>query len=194
MLMRALATTVGAVALTLAMTNGCGSATGSDTEVSPPAAAQDGQVALELRAAAGTYRAALRNGGDEPLTLVLPGDGSSAGWRTPLLRWYQRDGDSVSELAQRHPTCGNINALAADEVVTLAPGDEVELGDWLGRPPVGQPGRYVIAVEYANVPRLEWQGLPLGQHDPEAMQRVRASTPLVVRSNFVAVDITDAGP
>lgn len=138
----------------------------------------------------------IANDGDGPVTLVLPGDGSTWGWRTPKIGWSILSADSEDP----HPDwpskpdglrCGNINALDADEVFTLDPGAFMPLGEWLGFPNHAlAPGRYRVVFYYANVPDLEWQGLPLGKHDAKAMETISGSTPLTLRSNEAVIEIT----
>src|SRR5262245_10231784 len=50
----------------------------------------------------------LVNNGAEAAVVVLPGDGSDCGWRTPVVRW--------TPAASSGRDCGNINSLRANEV------------------------------------------------------------------------------
>lgn len=140
--------------------------------------------------------ARLTNASSQSVTVVLPGDGSEAGWRTPMISWsVVRTGPEApsSENSSEKPVarCGNINPLRADEVVTLAPGESVSLGDWLGAPEFPSPGTYRVVLTYENDPKREWSGIPLGEHDPDAMARVRASTPVDVRSQEATVSVVE---
>lgn len=131
----------------------------------------------------------LTNRGEVPVALVLPGDGSECGWRTPFLNftWLQ-DGKPVPPRGLCR--CGNMNALQAGEVFTLKPGESKVITDWLAAVPPGV-GAYQLKVSYTNKPDAEFLGLAV-EHDEAEIQKLRASTPVSVESN--AIDITIAEP
>ena len=138
----------------------------------------------------------LTNVGSAPVTLVKPGDGSDCRWRTPVIGWSVLPVDSLEQHPKEPPRrggarCGNINRLEADEIFVLQPGEEQVLKDWIAFPYRTPPGIYRVVFYYSNVPEMKWSGLPLGNHDEEAMQRLRSSTPLSLVSNEVQVEITD---
>jgi len=133
--------------------------------------------------------ATITNKGKAPVTLVLPGDGSECGWRTPLVGFSSI---KIDQGIAKHPAtvpqeygsrCGNINHLTSDEVFTLVPGQSKDLSDWIGVPRLPEPGTYSMVFYYANDPERKWQGVPLGQHDPDAMKRVQKSYPCLLISN-----------
>lgn len=134
--------------------------------------------------------AELVNTSGETVTLVQPGDGSGAGWRTPILRWNLTAEEGYTPPQQMR--CGNINRLRAGEVFSLRPGASRRLTDWI--PPIFgvAPGSYRLRLSYVNDPALQWQGLELGPHDPEEMQRVRESTSCRVESNEISLTILPA--
>lgn len=86
------------------------------------------------------YLAYVVNKGSNPVSLVLPGDGSSNGRRTPTVVWSVLPADDSDAT---HPSpfcvdrfesgCGNMNGLSPDEIVDLRPGEQVEVGSWGGR-------------------------------------------------------------
>jgi hypothetical protein len=127
----------------------------------------------------------LVNSGDRTVTLVMPGDGSEVAWRTPVLRWSVSPEPQPTQMAR----CGNINPLRPDEVFTLAPGERRRLREWV--PPIYgvTAGAYTVRLSYTNDPTLKWRGVELGPHDPEAMQRVRESTPCRAVSNDVEITV-----
>jgi hypothetical protein len=134
-------------------------------------------------------RATITNKGKAPVTLVLPGDGSESGWRTPLVGFSSIKTDKEKP---KHPAtvplyrggrCGNVNALKSNEVFTLAPGKSKDLSGWLGFPQFPEPGTYSVVFYYSNDPELKWRGVPLGQHDPDAMKRVEKSHKCLLISN-----------
>ncbi len=110
----------------------------------------------------------LTNTGTRSLTLVLPGDGSTSGWRTPTIEWLLEPSWQVPWMVR----CGNINALRRGEVFRLAPGETRELGPWIHLPGLRTPGTAKAVMHYSNVPDLEWRGIPLGSHDRAEMDRV----------------------
>jgi hypothetical protein len=75
-------------------------------------------------------------------------------------------------------------------VFDLKPGESHVFANWVPPVRVRLPGTYKLRLRYENNPLLEWGGLPLGEHDPAAMQRVRQSTPCVAVSNEVVVTVT----
>ena len=127
------------------------------------------------------FSADLVNDDKVAVTVVLPGDGSESGWRTPIVRWNPPVGTG--------PRCGNINRLKPEEVITLAPGKRVPLGEWIGNPGIGAPGKHKVTLELENVPDLKWTGEPLGEHDPATMKKVRSSSPFKAVSNVVEVEV-----
>jgi hypothetical protein len=155
----------------------------------PPA---DVRATLDLKVAAPVIRVGetpkisveLTNKGTAPITIVLPGDGSECGWRTPILTW--------TPAIKMGGRCGNINPLQSNEVVTLLPGKSVVLGAWVAAPALATPGKHKLTLTYENKPGLAWKGLALGKHDPAAMAKVKASTPLKVVSNTVEVEVQGA--
>jgi hypothetical protein len=133
--------------------------------------------------------ATISNKGQKPVTLVLPGDGSESGWRTPLIGWSAIKG----EMAANHPKtlplfrgkrfCGNINCLKKEEVFVLAPGQSKKFAEWIGHLELTGPGTFRVVFCYANEPGLEWDGVPLGRHDPDAMRQVQKSHRCFLVSN-----------
>lgn len=141
--------------------------------------------------------ATITNKGNEPVTLVKPGDGSSYGWRTPItaLSVLSESDKKVSHPKNPKlfnlPRCGNINPLRANEVVTLNKGESVKLNQWAGYKKMDKVGTYRVVFYYNNQPTLKWRGLPLGKHDEAAMKKVKASTPCKLISNEVTFKIVD---
>jgi hypothetical protein len=127
----------------------------------------------------------LVNRGKQEVVLVQPGDGSECGWRTPLIEWSQ--GDSFGGARW----CGNINALTAEEVFTLKPGESQRLCSSVGIPLLAGPGRYRVAVRYINTPELSWSGVPLSEHDRAALQAVHRSAKVSAVSNAVEIVVEE---
>jgi hypothetical protein len=130
--------------------------------------------------------ARLVNKGPRPLTLVMPGDGSDVGRRTPIIRW------SCEPSAFRgQGLCAYINPLRAGEVFTLNVGESRELGEWVRRPSL-EPGTYRCRMTYENVPDHPWGGASLTPpHDEDEVRRLRASDSCSARSNEIEVVIKD---
>ena len=133
------------------------------------------------------------NTGKSPVVLVEPGDGSwsTVPWRrTPIVYWEVERGNSF---ALASPTdgggCGNRNALRAEEVFELLPGQSRALGGWIPQVLLDTPGTYRVRFHYVNVPGFNWTGGPLGSDDEVAMSRVRGSAPCDLVSNAVEVRI-----
>jgi hypothetical protein len=135
----------------------------------------------------------LVNQGTDPVMLVLPGDGSNCGWRTPIVGWSVL-ADPKAKHPERAPLdtnrfCGNINRLKPDEVFTLQPKQSKHIDGWLGLPPLARPGTYRLVFYYTNEPGRAWRGIPLGRHDEKTMKKVKTSLPCAMRSNELIVKV-----
>jgi hypothetical protein len=111
-----------------------------------------GLTATLRRAPNGSFGLVLKNGGPSTLRLVLPGDGSEAGWRTPTLTWTATSGGKpVSREGEAR--CGLTNPIEAKELFSLAPGAERQITEWIPPPPFPR-GTYELRLTYRNDPRL----------------------------------------
>lgn len=125
------------------------------------------------------FVARLVNDGAEPITVVLPGDGSYSGRRTPVLRW--------DPPLERRAGCAHINALRADEVVTLAAGASVPLH--VSMREMTLVGKHALSLEMENIPDKQWGGILGGEHDPAALDRLRRTLPYEAKSNVVEIEV-----
>ncbi|MBX3260477.1 MAG: hypothetical protein KF782_12355 [Labilithrix sp.] len=95
----------------------------------------------------------LTNTGPKALRLVVPGDGSEVGWRTPVVTWTAKVNGAPAA-----PTpgarCGMMNRIEPNEIITLAPGASRTIKDWIP-PPEFAPGAYDLALTYRNDPGLQ---------------------------------------
>ena len=136
-------------------------------------------------------RAEITNWGSEPVVLVLPGDRSDSGGRTPIIGWeirvIRQDSDPGPKPLLLH--CGNVNPLRRNEVFTLRPGESRDLGPWVNLHPFRAAGVYAVQFQYENQPMQKWTGLPLGPHDAEAMESLRKSTPCILASNYLTFTV-----
>jgi hypothetical protein len=142
--------------------------------------------------------ATIKNTGSVPATLVLPGDGSMDGWRTPVVGWSMLPADSgaahPNESARlRDRLCGMMNPLRADEIIELRAGSEIELSHWVYFESPTAAGKYRSVLYYANEPALEWHGFPppLELSETSAVRGMRRSTPIALVSNEVVVEVTE---
>jgi len=127
----------------------------------------------------------VKNIGTRTVTLVRPGDGSTTNRRTPSVAWLVEG--KVNCIA--FSGCGNINALKPDEVFDLAPGATVALAEWIPPLCLNGPGTHQVQLTYRNDPTVEMKGIPLGEHDPGALERMRRSTPCDLKSNTALVTV-----
>ena len=113
--------------------------------------------------------ATITNKGKAPVTLVLPGDGSESGWRTPLVGFSSI---KIDKGKPKHPAtvplyrggrCGNVNALKSNEVFSLAPGKSQDLSGCIGSPRFTEPRHLQRGFLVFQRPRTEVAGNPLGQ-------------------------------
>lgn len=148
-------------------------------------------LSAELQNGTTRFRGVLKNGGPRPVTLIQPGDGSEAGWRTPILTWQVKTLSGTPVAPSRGARCGNMNQLDASEVFPLRPGEQVALDRWLGRPFVPD-GRYVVRLVYENDPnRLGRDG---SMAAPLVQKAFRTSTPCRVQSQELLVDLKTYRP
>lgn len=132
----------------------------------------------------------LHNTDRDTVTLVLPGDGSYWGWRTPLMDWEVRAPGGPR--LERTPValCGNINPLHADQVFRLPPGAQRKFTTAVPEYyPYEKSHSYEFRLSYENRPHLAWGGLPLGAHDPNALRLLRQSTPCKLLSNALELKV-----
>lgn len=116
-----------------------------------------GAPAVFLAGAHVPVRVTLRNTSKtRTLPVVRPGDGSDEGWREPRVRW---DAFTVGATGAAAPLprnagarCGNFDANWHDEVVLLAPGERLDLGNAGARAPESafdlQRGRIRLVFRY----------------------------------------------
>jgi hypothetical protein len=139
--------------------------------------------------------ATLTNTGTSPVILVLPGDGSFSGWRTPIIRWSYVAHDSPQPYSEQFlgtdRFCGNINALRQSEVFTLLPSASRVLNEWINPVVDLAPGRYRLKMHYINEPSRKISGIPLGAHETGVVDVIRRSTACKVVSNEVSLIVTE---
>jgi hypothetical protein len=133
--------------------------------------------------------ARITNNGARPVTLVLPGDGSRMGRRTPVIEWIFSPGGRVVGFE----ACGNVNELKRGEVFTLQPGDAQDLGSWVEPLALPQQRRFHGLMIYRNEPDLTFQGVLLRPHDEGELARLRASDRCRIQSNEVEFFVEDDG-
>lgn len=140
-------------------------------------------------------RISIRNLGTSDISLVMPGDGSECAWRTPIIGWSVLPVDSPKahpDTLVMRPTgrCGNINPLTAGQIFTLKPGEHQPLGTWLSFPVDLQPGKYRVLFYYENRPALVPKGIPLGDHEQDALDAIAESDPVILQSQEVIIEVT----
>ena len=144
--------------------------------------------------------ATITNIGHEMVSLVLAGDGSSEGWRTPVIKWSVIPADDTKYRHAPPPTrrefrqCGNLDPMKPEQLVNLAPGKSMLVGctygfAWHG---VRIPGRYSIRFYYRNDPALAW-GDP-SSLDPQLMKQVSKTFECSLNSNDLVIHIEKARP
>lgn len=116
---------------------------------------KDGFAAFELGQRV-VVTAKIRNISPEPLPIVLPGDGSDAGWRPPHVDFHGKiEGLAGATSLERRASlgrCGMFDTDWHDEIVTVPSGGEVSLGEWIPAPSdvlvMDRPGRIHFAMTY----------------------------------------------
>lgn len=128
------------------------------------------------------YSLTLTNTSSQAVQLVVPGDGSQVGWRTPILTWTAKlEGKPIAELSPAR--CGMMNAIEADEIFTLAPGESRTLIEWLGEPSYA-PGTYDLTLRYRNDPLFGAHKAPAA---PDVAAKLASSSACDVTSDAIRV-------
>lgn len=176
------------------------SASAKDAPGDKPSTAtlQPAGLELKITAASTTIKtgeypkiaAVITNKGDKAVTLVMPGDGSESGWRTPLVGWSVIQHDARLSHPAAVPLykggrCGNMNPLTKEEVFTLQPGASKQL-TWIGGPECAAGQKYRVVFYYSNVPETTWRR---GAGDAEAMKQVKQSFKCLLRSNEIEIEV-----
>ena len=127
----------------------------------------------------------VKNAGMTPIRLVVPGDGSEAGWRTPTLTWTATSGGKrVAPLPQGR--CGMMNRIEASEIFTLAPGASRDLADWIAEPSFAK-GTYNLRLTYRNDPGLATRGK--GGESADVQRLLAGSSACEATSNALRVSL-----
>jgi hypothetical protein len=95
----------------------------------------------------------LKNESTKPLRLVVPGDGSEVGWRTPALTWSASTHGAPVAPSPSGGRCGMMNRIEPNEIITLAPGASREVREWIPMPPF-LAGTYDLRLTYRNDPAI----------------------------------------
>jgi hypothetical protein len=130
------------------------------------------------------YALTLTNGGKKPVRLVIPGDGSEVGWRTPMLTWIATANGKPAAPAEAG-RCGLSNAIAEDEIFDLPPGQSREIKEWLGYPRF-VPGTYDIKLRYRNDPSILARKAGMS---PAVAQKIAGSSTCDVTTNAVVTTL-----
>lgn len=133
--------------------------------------------------------ARLTNNGPCAATLVLPGDGSRMGRRSPVVEWLFTPGRKLPGFEG----CGNINALRQGEVFTLQPGETRELRDWIEPLALPTARRFRAVMVYSNEPDLPFGGIVLHAHDEGELARFRKNDRCRLLSNEIEIFIEGGG-
>jgi hypothetical protein len=137
---------------------------------------------LELLPVVATFRqhdgpeitARLTNNGERVVRLVMPGDGSLAGWRTPLIQWTFIPDPALIGLRLRGRIALHVRGITQEDVFTLAPGQSRDLDHWiLPRIFPGAPD-FAASITYSNDPTVALHGVP-SSYDDVAVAMVRES-------------------
>jgi hypothetical protein len=133
------------------------------------------------------YSLRLVHQGPEPIVVVMPGDGSPFGWRTPSVKWIVEREDGT-RVVPRLFGCGTLNQVLAEDIRELAPGEDMTFTEWIGTPQFDGPGTYAVSVHMINDPEIgRDSAYPTGP--ASVMEAMRSSTPFSVTSNRLTVTI-----
>jgi len=140
----------------------------------------------------------IRNTGEKSLDLVLPGDGSSSGMRTPIFKWAVVGANGPVKQTGIHVDA-TIDPLQPGEVVRLQSSQTREIPKWIPPIEISAAGTYQISLRYTNDPHREWASVyrpprrilspfpSFVDHDETEMKRVRTSAPCDLVSEPVEI-------
>lgn len=111
----------------------------------------EAKVAVKAETNQTRYVLTLVNRGKKSVRLVVPGDGSESGWRTPVLGWTGKSADGSAAKVAPQGRCGMMNTITKEEIFDLAPGASRELKEWVDGPHF-VPGTYEATLRYTNDP------------------------------------------
>ncbi|MCA9588309.1 MAG: hypothetical protein KC657_23465 [Myxococcales bacterium] len=132
-----------------------------------------------------TFALTLTNAGKAPVSLVVPGDGSEVGWRTPVISWSVTTPKGAPVAERGGGRCGMMNRIEASEIFTLAPGASRTIGMWVAPPNVA-PGTYNVQLRYRNDPSI---GARKGNADPAVVAKIAASSACDVTTPTIRVTL-----
>lgn len=142
-------------------------------------------------------KVSINNFTKDTFKIVLPGDGSIGGRRTPIVRWSviklgenKVHPDTFPELDENYlGFCGNMNGAKMSEIVRLRPGFGVSVSNWAGNPIIPREvGKYSVKFYYKNIPDLTWGGI--GYQNPEVLEIIRNETKeIILLSNELIFEV-----
>lgn len=143
------------------------------------------------------FKIVIGNKGRAPVLVVQPNDGSDWHWRTPHTGWAVKEtNDKTAWPAKpsvaKDPRYGNMNPLTDKELVSLKPGQSVELDQsWLHQKPVfKKPGKYKVVFYYWHTNANPASGPELPTNASTAIKdRIMASEPYRLRSNELIITV-----
>jgi len=107
-------------------------------------------------------KAVIYNHSTDSVKIVLPGDGSYSGRRTPIIRWSiikkndeTKHPKSLPDIDKNIGFCGNMNPLKREELVTIKSKSGILLNGWTPFPNIPkESGEYSAKMYYFNHPNL----------------------------------------
>ena len=124
------------------------------------------------------FSAELINDGEQPVAVVLPGDGSESAWRTPVVKW-----DPPPPVPGMR--CGMFSRLKATDVALLEPGSRTTL-EWIDHPAL-RSGKNTVSLEIENVPEINVRDFD--EPTQPIPKDVLATPRFTARSNVVEIEV-----
>jgi hypothetical protein len=156
---------------------------------------------LELLPDVATFRqhdgpeitARLTNNGERVVRLVMPGDGSLAGWRTPLIQWTFTPDPALIGLRLRGRIELHIQGIRQEDIFTLGPGQSRDLDHWILPRIFPSAPKFAASITYSNNPTIALRGFP-SSYDDVAVAMVDESDQCSVHSNEIRVSFDESYP
>ncbi|MBK8213925.1 MAG: hypothetical protein IPK71_09250 [Myxococcales bacterium] len=124
----------------------------------------------------------LRNTGKSPVKLMATGDGSSEDMRNPSLAFTLS-----GKVYPPRRECGNVNGLAEEDLLTLAPG-QTKVLEWVS-PIAAEKGHHTLRATYRNDPESAVLRGVAPPADEALIARARATIPCQLTSNTLDFDM-----
>jgi hypothetical protein len=144
----------------------------------------------------------IANNTKKAVKLLMPGNDSNYGWRTPRVGWSVLRVEGASS-ARPHPKeppvtgpprCAISSPLNRVDTFVIRPGEKEHFIGAISPLLFPAPGQYKAVFYYRNDPRNKFRGFPPGRNAPAADRAIKKSTACDLISNEILITVTASEP